>query len=152
MKTPRYWLVVPSAIPPWAVFLGLTLAITNPALAQTHIRITPSAQPDPLIIRGTSGGTKSSNCGNIAAKPNQVIQVTQPLPYLQLRVKSPGQPTLLINGPGGRFCVLADRFSDGYAEISGYWQAGKYLLYVGDRSKTHYPYTLSISQQKNSRQ
>lgn len=153
MKTPRHWLVVPSAILTGAVISGFTLAITNPALAQTPtIRINPSSQPDPLIIRGTSGGTKSSNCGNIAAKPNQVIQVTQPLPYLQLRVKSPGQPTLLINGPGGRFCVLSDRFSGGYAEISGFWQAGKYSLYVGERSQTQHPYTLSISQQKKSRQ
>jgi len=35
----------------------------------------------------------------------------------------------------GRFCVLADRFSEGKPEISGFWQAGKYSLYVGDRAQ-----------------
>jgi len=42
----------------------------------------------------------------------------------------------------GRFCVLADRFSEGKPEISGFWQ-GKYSLYVYDRAGQH-PYTLYL--------
>jgi len=127
--------------------LAMTLAVTTVALAEgTVISINPKFQPDPLVVNGTSGGAKSSDCGNIAATPNQVIQVTEPLPYLRLSVQSAGQPTLLIDGPGGRFCVLGDSYAGDHPEISGYWQAGKYSLYVGDRAQGQHPYTLSISQ------
>lgn len=140
MKTRTNWLVIPTA-------LAISLAVTGTTLAKPEVlQIDSKFQPDPLVVRGTSGGAKSSDCGNIAAKPNQIIQVNQPLPYLRLSVESAGQPTLLIDGPGGRFCVLADRFSNGKPEISGFWQAGKYSLYVGDRAQGQHPYTLSISQ------
>lgn len=138
------WLVIPIA-------LVFNLAVTGLTLAETPVlQINPQFQPDPLVVRGTSGGAKGSDCGNIAAEPNQVIQVSESLPYLRLSVESAGQPTLLINGPSGRFCVLADRFSGGKPEFSGFWQAGKYSLYVGDRAQGQHPYTLSISRKNNS--
>lgn len=140
-----HWLVVPIA-------LAFNLAVTGLTLAETPVlQINPKFQPDPLVVRGTSGGAKGSDCGHIAAKPNQVIQVSESLPYLRMSVESAGQPTLLINGPSGRFCVLADRFSGGKPEISGFWQAGKYSVYVGDRAQGQHPYTLSISQTNNSK-
>jgi hypothetical protein len=142
MKISGRFQVVPAA-------LTMTVIFTNPHLAEAEVvQITSRLQPDPVIVNGTSGGSHSSNCGNIAAKPNQVIQVTESLPYLRLTVESGGQPTLLIHGPGGRFCVLADKYSGGKPEISGYWQAGNYSLYVGELSRGQYNYTLSISQQK----
>jgi hypothetical protein len=145
MKTRTDWLVVPTA-------LAISLTVTGATLAESPVlQINSKFQPDPLVVSGTSGGAKSSDCGNIATAPNQVIRVTESLPYLRLSVQSAGQPTLLINGPGGRFCVLADRFSGGNPEISGFWQAGKYSLYVGDRAQGQHPYTLSISQKNNSR-
>lgn len=141
---PTNWLVAPTA-------LAITLAVTGVTLAETPVlQINSNFQPDPLTVRGTSGGAKGSDCGNIATAPNQVIQVTQSLPYLRLSVESAGQPTLLIDGPSGRFCVLADRFSGGKPEFSGFWQAGKYSLYIGDRAQGQHPYTLSISQKNNS--
>ncbi len=143
MKTRTHGLIVP-------VVLAINLAFTQVTLAEAPVvQINSKFQPDPLVVRGTSGGAKSSDCGNIAAKPNQVIQVKEPLPYLRLTVKSAGQPTLLIQGPGGRFCVLADRYSGGNPEISGYWQKGRYSLYVGDRAQGQHPYTLSVSQKNN---
>jgi hypothetical protein len=143
MKTRTHRLIVPAV-------LAINLAVMQAALAEEPVvQINSKFQPDPLVVRGTSGGAKSSDCGNIAAKPNQVIQVKEPLPYLRLTVKSAGQPTLLIQGPGGRFCVLADRYSGGNPEISGYWQAGRYSLYVGDRAQGQHPYTLSVSQKNN---
>lgn len=146
MKTRTQWLVVPTA-------LAINLAVTGATLAEPSVlKINPNFQPDPLVVRGTSGGAKTSDCGNIAAKPNQVIQVTKPLPYLRLSVQSDGQPTLLIQGPGGRFCVLADSYSAGKPEISGYWQPGRYSLYVGDRAQGQHPYTLSISKKNNGTQ
>lgn len=129
--------------------LAMNLLITQVNWAQTPaIQINRNSQKDPLILNGKSGGSVPSNCGNISATPNQVIQVTESLPYLRLTIESQGKPTLLIDGPGGRFCVLADSYSGGRPELSGFWQAGIYSLYVGDSSKERYNYTLSISQQK----
>ncbi|MBP5972449.1 hypothetical protein HW132_06810 [Brasilonema sp. CT11] len=142
MKMPGRFQIVPAA-------LTMSLVFTNAHLAEAQVvQITSSLQPDPLIVNGTSGGSVSSKCGNIATKPNQVIQVKESLPYLRLTVETGGQPTLLIHGPGGHFCVLADKYSGGKPEISGYWQAGNYSLYVGELSRGQYNYTLSISQQK----
>jgi len=142
MKTLTLFKFVPAA-------LAMSLVFTEPNLAQTpQIQISQNLQPDPLILNGQSGGSVKSNCGNIAAEPNQVIQLKESLPYLRLTVESKGQPTLLIDGPGGRFCVLADDYSGGKPEHSGYWQPGKYSLFVGELSQQQHSYTLSISQQK----
>jgi hypothetical protein len=140
MKKLRLLVIVPTA-------LAMSLVFTEANLAQTPtIQINRNFQPDPLILNGKSGGTVKSNCGNITTEPNQVIQVTESLPYLRLTVESQGKPTLLIDGPGGRFCVMADSYSGGKPELSGYWQPGKYLLSVGELSQQQYSYTLSISQ------
>ncbi len=131
--------------------LAISFAVTTAALAEDKVVVTPKTQPDPLVVRGKSGGDKSSDCGNIAATPNQIIEVTEPLPYVRFSVQSEGQPTLLIQGPGGRrFCVLADTEAGESPEVSGYWEAGKYSVYVGDRASGQHPYTLSISQKKAS--
>lgn len=144
MKKHTKWLVLPT--------VALSFAVTTATLAQeASVKITPKSEPDPLVVRGTSGGEKSSDCGNIAATPSQIIEVTEPLPYLRFNVESEGQPTLLIERPGKRhFCVLADTEAGESPEISGYWEAGKYSLYVGDRAQGQHPYTLSISQKKDS--
>jgi hypothetical protein len=142
MKTRRLLTLVPAA-------LAISLVLGDALAAQPPIvPIKPNLQPDPLIINGKSGGGNKSNCGNITTAPNQVIQVTESLPYLRLTVEGSGKPTLLIDGPGGRFCVLADSYSGGKPEISGYWQAGNYSLHIGELSQGKYTYTLSISQQK----
>ncbi|MEO0684311.1 MAG: hypothetical protein AAFY76_04470 [Cyanobacteria bacterium J06649_11] len=112
------------------------------------VKIEPDFQPDPLTISGKSGGFEKSNCGNIPATPSQILEVSKSLPYLRLSVESKGKPTLLIDGPEGRFCVLGDSYSEEKPEISGYWQAGKYSLYIGNLSSEQHDYTLSISQQK----
>ncbi|MCF2146115.1 hypothetical protein IQ276_006550 [Desmonostoc muscorum LEGE 12446] len=142
MKTLRLLTIVPTA-------LAMSLTIAEANLAQTpQIEINLNLQPDPLILNGKSGGTVKSNCGNITTAPNQIIQVTESLPYLRLTVESQGKPTLLIDGPGGKFCVQADSYSGGKPELSGYWQAGIYSLHVGELSGQEYNYILSISQQK----
>ncbi|MEH2061150.1 MAG: hypothetical protein V7K50_02590 [Nostoc sp.] len=140
MKTLRLLAIVPTA-------LAMSLVFTEANLAQTPTtQINRNFQPDPVVLKGKSGGTVKSNCGNITTEPNQVIQVTESLPYLRLTVESQGKPTLLIDGPGGRFCVMADSYSGDKAELSGYWQPGKYSLYVGELSQGQYRYNLSISQ------
>ncbi|MBV6622185.1 MAG: hypothetical protein KI793_04380 [Rivularia sp. (in: Bacteria)] len=131
------------------IVLALSLIFTSIQLAKADvIQLERDFQPDPLTLSGTSGGFEKSNCGNIGATPSQVIEVAESLPYLRLSVESKGKPTLLIDGPEGRFCVLGDSYSQDKPEISGYWQAGKYSLYIGDLSKQQHSYTLLISQQK----
>ena len=140
MKTLRLLGIVP-------ISLVMSLVFTEANLAQTpNVQINRAFQPDPLVLNGKSGGTVKSNCGNISTEPSQVIQVTESLPYLRLTVESQGKPTLLIDGPGGRFCVMADSYSGGKPEQSGYWQAGRYSVYVGELSQQQHNYSLSISQ------
>jgi hypothetical protein len=142
MKTLKLFTVVP---------LGFTISLilTQVSLAETPpLQINSSLNPDPLIVKGESGGSVKSKCGNISSQPSQVIQMTESLPYLRLTVAAEGIPTLLVDGPGGRFCVLPDIYTDGKAELSGYWQSGRYSIHVGELSNNKYNYTLSISQQK----
>jgi hypothetical protein len=142
MKTLKLLTVVPAA-------LVMTLAVTEANLAEVpRLQIQPNITSEALVLNGISGGTVASNCGNIANAPNHIIQLTQPLPYLRLTVDSPGQPTLLIDGPGGSFCVLSDNYSGSKPELTGYFMPGEYTLHVGELSQSQYNYTLSISQQK----
>ena len=132
------------------VALATSLALTEAQADVPRLQIQPNVRSQTVILNGISGGVVSTHCGNIAQKPNQIIHLTEPLPYLRVTVDSPGQPTILIDGPGGRFCVLSDNYSENKPEITGYWQAGEYSLYVGELSETQYQYTLSISQHKQS--
>jgi len=142
MKTFSLLTIVPTT-------LAIGLIFTDANLAQTpNIEINRNLQPDPLILNGKSGGSVKSSCGNITTAPNQIIQVKESLPYLRLTVESQGKPTLLIDGPGGKFCVQPDNYSGDKPELSGYWQAGRYSVYVGELSGQQYNYILSISQQK----
>jgi hypothetical protein len=142
MKTLRLLSFVPAT-------LAMCLVFNQANLAQTPIiQINNQLKTDPLVINGTSGGAVQSNCGNISTQPSQVIQVKESLPYLRLTVEGGGKPTLLIDGPGGRFCVLADNYSQNKPELAGFWQLGKYSLYIGNLSPGEHNYTLSISQHK----
>ena len=102
-----------------------------------------------LSVQGQSGGSiDSKGCGFIAPAPNQVINVTNRIDYMRLSVQANGgEPTLLVDGPGGRFCMLADEVSGKNPEISGVWLPGSYSVYVGDRQGASHQYTLNISQQ-----
>jgi hypothetical protein len=141
MNTLRLLTIVPTA-------LAMSLIITQANAQTPQIEINRNFQPDPLILNGKSGGSVKSKCGNISTAPNQIIQVKESLPYLRLSVETKGKPTLLIDGPGGKFCVQADSYSGDKPEIPGYWQAGTYSLYVGELSQEQFNYILSISQQK----
>jgi hypothetical protein len=142
MKTLRLLTLVP-------VSLVTSLLFNQANLAQTPIiQINQNLPIDTLVVNGISRGTVPSNCGNITAQPSQVIKVTESLPYLRLTVESQGKPTLLIDGPGGRFCVLADNYSDNKPELAGFWQLGQYSLYIGNLSPGQFTYNLSISKQK----
>lgn len=140
MKKYQRWMVVP-------IGLATVLAGALSAYSQT-VQVSPGFNPDPQVISGTSGGANNSDCGYIPGAPSQVIKVTAAFPYLRFSVQGGGQPTLLIDGPTGRFCALADRYSGSEPQISGFWSPGTYSVYVGDRAQGNHPYQLSISQQR----
>ncbi len=102
----------------------------------------------PVSATGTSGGTvNSGDCGYIADSPNHIIEVTEDLPYWRITVQTTGKPTLLIQGPIGRYCVLPTG-SGGTLQFSGYGTKGTYQLFVGDRDQGQHSYQLSISDQR----
>jgi hypothetical protein len=142
MKTLRPLTIVPLG-------LAISLLLNEACFAKPPItEIKNPLQIDPIILTGMSGGTVNTDCGYISTTPSQVIEMTDSVPYLQLRVESEGQATLLIDGPGGRFCVLSNDDLKSKPKLSGYWTKGKYSVYVGELSKQNYNYTLSISQQQ----
>lgn len=127
--------------------LAMILAATG-AVRSQPLQIAPGF-PEPLNISGVSGGRNNSgDCGFISQAPNHVIQVTQDLPYWRIAVQTAGAPSLMIQGPRGRFCVLPANAAAGNVEFSGYGDKGTYTIFVGDRSQGQHPYSLSISQKR----
>ncbi|WP_353930810.1 hypothetical protein WJM97_21480 [Okeanomitos corallinicola TIOX110] len=140
MKTLKILTFVP-------ITLIMSLAFNQPGFSQTPvISIDSQMKKDPLVINRTLEGKVQSDCGNITNQPNQIIQIKESLPYLRLTVEGEGKPTMVIDGPGGRFCVLADNYSQNKPELAGFWQAGNYLLKIGNLSPGQHNYTISISQ------
>lgn len=142
MKTSRFWMVIPTA---------LAVLLANVGLARSQAtQITLGLRSEPVVVTGTSGGSKASkSCGMISAQPNYVVNLNNNFNYLRFNVKSAGNPTLLIEGPNGSFCVPADRFSGGNIQAPGFWEKGIYSIYIGDRAGGQHPYTLSITQKRS---
>jgi len=131
-----------------------TLALTMILAAAGAVRSQPlqiaPGFPEPLNVSGVSGGPNNSgDCGFVAQGPNQVIEVTQDLPYWRIAVQTAGAPSLMIQGPRGRFCVLPANAATATIEFSGYGDKGTYAIFVGDRAQGQHPYSLSISQKRN---
>jgi len=127
--------------------LAMILAPVSTVRSQP-LQIAPGF-PEPLNISGVSGGPNNSgDCGFVSQAPNHVIQVTQDLPYWRIAVQTAGAPSLMIQGPRGRFCVLPANAATGNVEFSGYGDKGTYTIFVGDRSQGQHPYSLSISQKR----
>ncbi|TAE53332.1 MAG: hypothetical protein EAZ76_04390 [Nostocales cyanobacterium] len=140
MKTLKILTLVPTT-------LIMSLVLNQPSYSQTPvINIDSQMKQDPLVINGTSNGQVRSDCGNITSQPNQIIKIKESLSYLRLTVQGDGKPTMLIDGPGGRFCVLADNYSQNNPELAGFWQSGDYTLKIGNLSPGQHNYQLSISQ------
>ncbi|MGF1499049.1 MAG: hypothetical protein ACFB8W_19820 [Elainellaceae cyanobacterium] len=135
----RRWAVMPMAL----VLLGGVISTATVAQAQTVQTPIQSG----YTSRGTSGGSRSSQCGFIASQPNLRLEVTEPLASLRFRVEGGGEPTLMITNQQGRSeCVMSDNLSGGTIELPGVWEQGAYSVYVGDRAGNSHSYTLSISQ------
>jgi hypothetical protein len=135
-----------------ALLAIVAVVFATPALAAP--RVIDGSLSAPIVLSGTSGGTKISDCGNLPAQPSQELQITdrfvQESGYLRIAVEAPGNPTLLIEGPTGRFCILANKDEKKGPEMAGRWLPGTYRISVGDRKAASAPYKLSISSTANS--
>lgn len=119
--------------------LGMNLNLVK---AETLL-ISASTSLSGLSLQGNSGGNiDSKGCGFINSNPNHVLNVQERIDYMKVTVQGTGQPTLLIDGPGGRFCALAE---GNLAEISGFWNPGAYKIFVGDRTGASHPFTIQFS-------
>ncbi len=105
---------------------------------------------EPLVMGGRSGGgVNSKDCGFITRRPQHVLSVNQRINYMKLTVQAEGgEPTLLIDGPDGRFCIFGDRSSGENPEISGLWLRGRYRIFVGDRTGNRHRFRLELSQEQ----
>lgn len=105
----------------------------------------PDFQPDPVQGTGISGGGDfTDDCGYIDTPPDHIVTLPKDLPYLRASVDSPGDVTLLVTGPDGRYCR-----DDNYGflpVLDGEWPRGEYQIWVGDWDGEGYPYTLQLSE------
>jgi hypothetical protein len=147
-----------------AVALASGLFIDGFAQAQPaqpifeNVRIGPKFSPDPMTIRGISGGsvparsvagrgqTPTGPCvGFVDQQPDHTIVLTTFFNYLSLQVQSPEDTTVVISGPGGSWCN--DDFQDKNPGVAGQWLAGTYKVWVGSYDNSNYhPYVIRMSQ------
>lgn len=128
----------------------LGLSFNQVVVAQQGvIEIKRELSPDPLVISGNSLAKVKKDCGLIPSQPNQIIVVKESIPYLRLTLEGEGKATLLVDGPGGRFCMLPDNYGN-QPEMTGFWSPGEYKVYVGNLSPGTHVYKVHISRLKNS--
>jgi hypothetical protein len=133
-------------------FLTATLAtilfgLTATRLAAETITVNGDFSGSMTTQGQSGGGVNSNDCGFVPSTPQETIQVTEKVNYLRLSVESgSGNPTLLVDGPDGRFCLLAD--SGKNPSLSGIWMPGEYKVYVGDEQGQQNQYTLRLSTER----
>lgn len=136
MKTNRFFSILTASlaiatIVPWAAPARADLIALGPGMSE------------PILRSGTAGGSTSTSCGFVASAPNHRLAVGQDFGSLRVKVQGGDGLTLLVVGPSGQFCIPA---ANGVAEMPGYWGAGNYDIFVGDRNPSgRQPYQLSIS-------
>lgn len=122
--------------------------------------INPNFSPDPLTIRGISGGTvpaknlaeraetSTGACvGFVDQQPDHTLVVTDFFNYLSIQVQSPNDTTLIVRGPGGSWCN--DDSEGKNPGLGGQWLAGTYRIWVGSYDQTKYhPYILRITKKR----
>ncbi len=135
--------ITKTIVPAIALMLS-SVGATVPVQAAASIVIT-NATPA-VTVDGTSGGTsRDASCGGFVAEvPNHTIEITEDSDR-KFRVKGNSNTTLLVlNSQGKRFCVQADEFSGGEAELPGRWKKGTYRVYVGSKNQGRSNYQLTI--------
>jgi hypothetical protein len=146
--------------------LGITSVVPRIAVAEEtppifgDITINRQFSPDPLTVRGMSGGsvagrevagrtkTPTGPCtGFVGQTPGHTLTLMSGFEYLKLLVESPQDTTIIVRGPGGTWCN--DDFEGKNPGIVGEWLPGTYQIWVGSYQKDQYfPYTLTITELK----
>ncbi|MGB3536300.1 MAG: hypothetical protein WBA13_22635 [Microcoleaceae cyanobacterium] len=122
-----------------------------------NITLSPNFHPDPLTVRGLSGGailaektagrsqTPTGPCiGFIDGQPDHTLVLNNFFNYLSLRVKSNADTILVIRGPGGSWCNDDD--ADMNPAITGQWLSGTYQIWVGSyQPDAYHPYIINIT-------
>ena len=108
--------------------------------------LAPGFESDPAIGTGVSGGEEfTDDCGFIDTTPDHIVTVTEEFSHLVARVESPGDVTLLIDGPDGRYC--SDDAEGVLPSIYGPWPAGTYEVWIGDwEGADGFPYSLVLTE------
>lgn len=121
------------------------------------ITLTPQFSPDPMTVRGLSGGpllakeqtgreeTVTGPClGFVDEKPDHRLVLTSFFDYLSLQVKSNEDTTLIVRGPGGSWCN--DDYEGKNPGLVGQWLSGTYEIWVGSYQRHRYaPYIIRLS-------
>jgi hypothetical protein len=101
--------------------------------------------PDPVLDHGLAGGPIEASpiggsCrGRVEAEPSHVLFVAEELDYFRIEVDgAPGQVTLIVRSPDGRFFCSAPTDANPFVEAAD-WARGRYLVWVGSRSATDTP-------------
>ncbi|APB32340.1 hypothetical protein GlitD10_0039 [Gloeomargarita lithophora Alchichica-D10] len=115
-------------------WVALVLALTG--CGAPVVAVAPGFTP--VMLQGRAGGRVASGlCGYIGRRPNHRLQVSADLDYAKLRVTSPAVVTLWVKGPDGVFCATPIQTRP--AQISGYWKAGTYDLFIGSPAPNTLP-------------
>ena len=152
-----------------AMIAGTSLSL--PAQAQTqaqpqpntifeNVTLSPGFSPDPLTVRGISGGEMSASevatrsetatgacTGFVDEQPDHTIVLSGVFNFLNIQVESPEDTTLIIRGPGGTWCN--DDYIGKNPGIAGQWLSGTYQIWVGSYRQNEYsPYVIRMTTKK----
>jgi hypothetical protein len=146
----------------WLISTIISCSILNPSFAQSasqKITLGNQVDPDPLILKGMSGGkiratemvntegTTTGFCnGFVNDRPNHVLVLSNFFEFLKIEVASSIDTTIVVEGPGGVWCN--DDFNDTNPALEGQWQPGRYKIWIGSyQADTDNIYQIKITGQ-----
>ncbi|TAD80690.1 MAG: hypothetical protein EA001_00170 [Oscillatoriales cyanobacterium] len=122
--------------------MAAAIAVLTPHPAHADTIALNANLSAPITRSGVSGGSNGSDCGFVPSSPNHRLSIAQDFGSLQVQVQGGDGLTLKVSGPNGAFCIPV---ANGVAQMPGYWPAGTYDIFVGDRANTQRNYQLVIS-------
>jgi hypothetical protein len=94
----------------------------------------------------SSANLRENGCaGPVGATPNHTVQIAADSNLRFALQGAVGSTLLILGDQGQKFCVQADRLSNGKVEIPGRWGRGSYRVFVGSQGQRQTEYTLTVS-------
>ncbi|AMW28663.1 MULTISPECIES: hypothetical protein [Oscillatoriales] len=135
---------------------------SNPTVMFENVTLSPNFEPDPMILRGLSGGpvrsqdiagreeTPTGPCiGYVDQKPDHTLVLTEFFNHLSLTVQSNEDTVIVVRGPGGSWCN--DDLIGMNPGIIGQWLSGRYEIWVGSyEPNSYHPYIIEITARRSS--